>query len=166
MNWYMASVGAVIIASSGCATESVPLGAQSIFARANTCSAERVTVTARPDVAPHTVLPPEGPDANAPPPEGGDYDVMRSVPRSLAPPSAPRNVDALGATYEVSGCGKSLLLVCANPIVDGRSGAFSASFSEGFAASRAPLQHSFSKAQIIEGDRVLSMVVCEPAVGR
>jgi hypothetical protein len=167
MNWQTATFGAAIIvagmASSGCVTESIPEGAQSIFARATSCPWDRVSVTARPAIAPHKVLKPQGPDANLPTPDATDPDRISLRHNALTPGSPPVGVDALGTTYEVSGCGKTVVMVCANPIVDGRSGPFSASFSEGYAVPYATMQHNFSKAQVIDGDRVVSMVVCEQA---
>jgi hypothetical protein len=165
MNWQGASVGVTIIglgiASWGCTTGTVPDGAQSIFSRATTCPPDRVVVTARPDVAPHTVLRPAS-DANMPTPDATDPDQSTLKP-SLSPRSPPVSVDEVGTTYQVFGCGRSATIVCANPVVDGRSGPFSASFAEGFAVPHAAWQHDFSRAQIIDGDRVVSMVVCEPA---
>jgi hypothetical protein len=129
MNVNKAHVGAMMLAASiaslGCA--SIPEGAQAIFARVNTCPPERVIVTARPDVAPHTIVKQKQPEASPPPPEvAADPERMRFW-RSEHPVAKVPDVDAIAATYEVSGCGKTVMFACAHPVV-GAGGPFWATY--------------------------------------
>jgi hypothetical protein len=107
------------IASAGCA--SLPSGAKSIFSRSYACPADRVIVTARPDVAPRSVV--RVPASSEPPPDvAADAERLR-LWRSMHAPS--RDVDAIGAVYEVAGCDRRAMFVCGRASQDGRGDAFS-----------------------------------------
>jgi hypothetical protein len=55
------------------------------------------------------------PPSHLPTPDAADPDRMTLRHGSLNPGAAALGVDALGTTYQVSGCGRSMVLVCANP---------------------------------------------------
>ena len=127
------------LAVSACAP-TVADGAQRVFSTTQICRADAVSVKARPDLAPHAVL--EG----VSPPPGLD-------------------LDAVGGTYELSGCNRKLLYVCAHPIVGNHPDAFSAAITQGEFGTEVSLNTEYfalTRALETSGGRVTSAVVCQP----
>jgi hypothetical protein len=91
-------------------------GALSIFSKVHICPSDRVKVTPRLDVPPHTVL---GPLAAPPPPEEIALDPARvrmwQNTRAQEYSQQSSALDLLGKTYQVDGCGKQVLYVCRHP---------------------------------------------------
>jgi len=108
---FIAAIASACGAPSGGPRLPEPAGAQMLFAQNETCPADRITVTARPDVPPHTILAHGGGD---PPPE------IASDPERMAL-WAHQHGDDLGAidsawrTFAVSGCNTQSLYVCQHP---------------------------------------------------
>ena len=129
------------LAAVGCAP-SVADGAQTVFSTSQICPFASVTVKERSDLAPHSVL-----------------------KSTDAPPGY--TVDSVGRTYEVSGCNKKLLMDCANPVVGKHADPFSADFSradddEVFLSVNTDT-FTITRAITTSGDRVSTVVVCQPA---
>jgi hypothetical protein len=96
-------------------------------------------VRARPDLAPHSVL------KGVTPPPGVD-------------------LDAVGDTYEISGCAKKLLFVCGHPVAGNHADPFSAGVSkDGIDMSFNTDEFTLITAHSVEGGRITSAVVCQPA---
>jgi hypothetical protein len=132
---------ATCLTSTACAP-SVRDGAQRIYSVAEICPYDSVTATERSDLAPHTVL------KSAPTPPG-------------------TNIDSIASTYQVSGCGKKALYVCARPVVGNHTDAFSVAVSA--PADDGPHlvintpYFTETRAIDVDGDRIANMAVCEPA---
>jgi hypothetical protein len=94
---------AASLASTACAP-SVGDGAARIYAAAEICPHDGITVKERSDVAPHTVL------QGVPTPPGVD-------------------IDSITSTYEITGCGKDVLYVCGRPVVGNHADPFSVAVS-------------------------------------
>ncbi len=106
----LAGLGAVL---AGCATLSG--GARDTFARHLTCPPERVRVTARSDVAPHTFL--GSASRTSPPPEvAADASRLSYFKQQQAQGTA--ELDASCDVFAVSGCGKQTLLCCSHDVDD------------------------------------------------
>jgi hypothetical protein len=133
-------------------------GARTVFVSSNVCPAARVKVIPRPDIAPHVVY---ASSSLSPPPEvASDPARMRLWEHQNSV-----DVDAIGKSYEVSGCGTRVMYVCAHPWLHRSFGPFSAEqyedadgvtqvklFTENYASS--------DNTTLIEGDEVLSTIVC------
>ncbi len=128
------------LTSVGCAP-SVAEGAQRVFSTSQICPYESVTVRARSDLPPHSVL------------KG-----------SSAPPGY--TVDSVGQTYEVTGCQKTLVMVCGNPVIGKHPDPFSADFSRSdddeVHLSLGTEYFAITRALTTSGDRVSTVVVCQP----
>jgi hypothetical protein len=129
---------------TGCSTPTVADGARMVFATSQVCTPDKVTVKERPDLAPHSVLP------------------------GVTPPND-ANIDSVGSTYEISGCAKKLVMVCGRPYVDKPPpDPFSAGVTYPNGNDWADLSfnneyYALTRAIDIDGDRVVSAVVCQPA---
>jgi len=134
-------------------------GASQLFVRANACPAERVQVTPRPDLRPRVVIPP---DPMPPVPAELANDPERVRLWQSQQPRQP-DLDAIGETFEVTGCNKTTLFVCAHPRNDGGSGPWSASVDSSngitlYTESHADVPNTSS----VDLDVVMSSVVCLP----
>ena len=133
-------VGAAGLASAGCAP-TVSDGAQSVFSTSQICPAASITVKARSDLAPHTVL------KDTTPPPGVD-------------------LDSVGDTYEISGCSKKMIFVCGHPVVGNHPDPFSAGVSHAEDMTYLTLNTEYfaiTRAISVDGNRVSTVVVCQPA---
>ena len=132
---------AASLASTACAP-SVADGAKRIYAAAEICPHDGVTVTERSDLAPHSVL------KGAPTPPGA-------------------NIDSIASTYELTGCGKKALYVCARPVVGNHVDSFSVAVSKPADDDGDHLVINtpyFTETRAIDvGDRIANMAVCQPA---
>lgn len=162
MNGPLIGAALAAFAVMGCSMP-LPDGAQSVFSRTYTCPEDRITVTPRPDLIPHTLL--KGGEVVAPPPPppvAADPERMR-LWRTLHPPTT--SIDDIGDAYEVSGCGERRVYVCAHPQLDGGQGAFSATV-EALGRSRRLLVHTayYAGGDVVtaRGGSVASAVVCLP----
>lgn len=134
----------LLASTAACSAPTVADGARAVFATSQVCTPDKVTVKERPDIAPHTVLP------------------------GVTPPNN-QNLDAVGSAYEVSGCAKKLVLVCGRPFVDTPPpDPFSAGVTHPNGNDWPDLSFNneywaITRAVDIDGDRVVSAVVCQPA---
>jgi hypothetical protein len=128
------------LAGTGCYTHTVADGARAIFADSQLCTNAGITVTARPDLAPHAIL------------------------KDVTPPPGV-SLDSLGETYEISGCSFSkLLYVCGRPIIGTHADPFSAAVSpDGIDMAFNTPDFTLLTAHEIEGGRITSAVVCHAA---
>ena len=130
--------------ATACSTPTVADGARAVFATSQICTPDKVTVKERPDLAPHSVLP------------------------GVTPPNG-QNIDSVGSAYEVSGCAKKLVLVCGRPFVDTPPpDPFSAGVTYPNGSDWPDLSfnneyYALTRAIDIDGNRVASAVVCQPA---
>jgi hypothetical protein len=132
----IAAMTVATLACAGCGP-TVTDGIRMVYSSSQLCTYAGVSAKARPDLAPHTVLP------------------------DLTPPPGVA-VDSLGDTYEISGCGKKLLLVCGHPVVGNHPDPFSASVSpDGIDMSLNTNNFALFTSHSIEGGRITSAVVCQ-----
>jgi hypothetical protein len=139
-----AVLAAMILACAACSAPTVADGARAVFATSQICTPDKVTVKERTDLAPHAVL----------------HDVT--------PPNE-ANIDSVGSVYEVSGCTKKLVMVCGRPFVDKPPpDPFSAGIEYPNGPDWADLSFNneyfaLTRSIDIDGKRVVSAVVCQPA---
>lgn len=128
------------LASTACAP-SVADGAARIYSAAEICPHEGITVKARSDVAPHSVL------KGTPTPPGVD-------------------IDSIASTYEIAGCGKKVLYVCGRPIVGNHADPFSVAVSSpddlGPRLSLNTPYFTETRAIDVAGDHIANMTACQP----
>lgn len=129
------------LASSACAP-SVADGAQRIYAAAEICPHDGITVKERSDVAPHTVL------KGTPTPPGVD-------------------IDSITSTYELSGCGKDVLYVCGRPVVGNHADPFSVAVTsppddDGLHLALNTPYFTETRAIDVDGNRIANMATCQP----
>lgn len=119
MNRESALVGIIVgvcVGLTGCfGSMPLPEGARGVYAKSFTCPGERVTVTPRPDIPPHTLIGhgADGTDPKPPPDVAADPGRLAMWQAQMAQKWA--EVDKLGPPYEVEGCGKKAMLVCFHP---------------------------------------------------
>ncbi len=120
MNWAKASVGVFVVsagsASMGCAMP-FPQGARTVFSQSFTCPEPGVSVTARPDVPPHMILGHGADGATQQPPPDVAADPARLQMWMQMAGQRAAEIDTVGQTFQVEGCGKTALLVCGHPTV-------------------------------------------------
>jgi hypothetical protein len=132
------AVAASALALAGCGPTVVD-GVRSVFSASQLCTAANVTVKARPDLAPHSVL------------------------NGVTPPPG-QSLDSVGDAYEVSGCNTKRLYVCGHPFVGTHADPFSASVSpDGIDMSFNTSDFSLFTSHDIQGGRITSAVVCQPS---
>ncbi len=107
------AIGALLM-MTGCAM-SMAEGARHIFSEKNICPADRVTVHKRADIPPHTLLAPQRTDQQPPPEVSADPERLALWNKLQQDRQA--TVDEAGTTYEVAGCGQSVMYVCSHPNV-------------------------------------------------
>jgi len=91
-----------------------PLGAQMIFTQAETCPGDRITVTPRPDVPPHTILAHHGGE----PPADVAADPERMQLWAAQHGENLAEIDSTWKTFELRGCDRQALYVCQHPSVE------------------------------------------------
>jgi len=124
------------LACVGCGP-TVTDGIRMVYATSQLCTYAGVSAKPRPDLAPHTVL------------------------KDVTPPPGVA-VDSLGDTYEVSGCGQKLLLVCGHPVVGNHADPFSATVSpDGIDMSFNTANFALFTDHNVEGGHITSAVVCQ-----
>lgn len=150
----------VAVASCG---QKLDTGALNVFVKKTVCPADRVSVTARSDIAPHTIYtaPARTPPANI------TADPERLALWNSQQP-ATVDVDAIAKSYTVTGCGQTVLYACAHPRTDGGDGPFSVEIIEGRRAGYDIRYHTTYFASDNDnytraGDVLESSVVCVPA---
>jgi hypothetical protein len=105
------------------------------------------------------VIPPE-PMAPVPAELAGDPERVRLWQSQQ--PHQP-NLDAIGKTFEVTGCNKTTLFVCAHPRADGGDGPWSASVDGSNGVTLYTESHAdVPNTTAVDGDVVTSSVVCLP----
>lgn len=128
------------LASSACAP-SVAEGARRIYAAAEICPHDGITVSERSDLAPHSML--------------------KGVP---TPPGV--DVDSITSTYEISGCGKKVLYVCGRPHVGNHADPFSAAVSTpDDLGPRITLNTPYfteTRSSEVAGDHIDNVATCQP----
>ena len=129
------------LASTACAP-SIADGAAQIYTVAQICPHEGVTVKERSDLPPHSVL------------KG-----------TATPPGV--DIDSVATTYEISGCSKKQLYVCARPVVGSHADPFSVGVStpndpEGPRLALNTPYFTETRAISIDGNRIANMAVCQP----
>ena len=150
----------------GC-TEALGAGASAVFVNSVMCPASRVKVNSRPDIRPHEVYVIGAPPAAPPPEIAGDPERLK-----LWESHQPQlDIDAIARTYEVHGCGHTVIYVCAHPRIDGGDGPFSVDAYLDIDHHTALSFHTENRAElknneVIYGDTVTSAVVCMPANAR
>jgi len=97
----------IALVASSCSTESAAL---KTFAKSVSCPPDRVEVTKRPDVAPHSIAEQSGVLPPAPPDVATDPVRLRYWKQQRA--DLDRRVDDFFTVYEVRGCGVQQLLCC------------------------------------------------------
>lgn len=130
---------AASLALAGCAP-TVADGARAVFSTSQICPDDAITVRARGDVAPHSVL------------------------NGVTPPPGV-NIDSVGDTYEVAGCNKKVLFVCGRPIVGSHADPFSAAVTQDQYGTELTLNTEYfalTRALDVDGRHVASAVVCQP----
>jgi hypothetical protein len=133
------------LASTACAP-SVADGAARVYSMAQICPHEGVTVKERSDLPPHSVL------KGTPTPPGVD-------------------IDSVASTYEISGCSKKLLYVCARPVVGNHADPFSVAVTtpddpDGPRLALNTPYFTETRAISIDGNRIANMAVCTPVSGQ
>ena len=124
------------VACAGCGP-TMNDGIRAVYSSSQLCTYAGVNAKARPNLAPHTVLP------------------------GVTPPPGVA-VDALGDTYEISGCGKKILYVCGHPVVGNHADPFSAGVSpDGIDMSFNTSNFALFTSHSIQGGRITSAVVCQ-----
>jgi hypothetical protein len=86
------------------------------------------------------------------------------VLKDVTPPPGV-NLDSVGDTYEMSGCDKKLLMVCAHPVEGAHPDPFSAGVKQGEYGTELSLNTEYFtlvRALSVDGGRVSSVVVCQP----
>ncbi len=112
-------------------------GIRAVYSSSQLCTYAGVGAKARPDLAPHAVL------------------------QGVTPPPGV-SVDSLGDTYELSGCGKKMLMVCGHPVVGNHADPFVVSVSpDGIDMAFNTSNFSLFTSHSVEGARVTSAVVCQ-----
>jgi hypothetical protein len=111
---FAALAGALAILNTGCVM-SMAQGARTIFSQKNTCPSDRITVRQRADVPPHTLLAPQASQPQPPPDVASDPERLALWNKMHRDREA--SIDDVGTTYEVSGCGQSVMYVCTHPNV-------------------------------------------------
>jgi hypothetical protein len=112
-------------------------GVRAVYSSSQLCTSANVTVKARPDLAPHTVL------AGVTPPPG------------VA-------LDSVGDVYEVSGCNRKIVYVCGHPVVGKNPDPFSAAVSpDGIDMAFNTDEFALFTSHIVEDGRIKSAVVCQ-----
>jgi hypothetical protein len=91
-----------------------PIGAQMIFAQKETCPADRITVTPRPDVPPHTILAHHGGE----PPADIAADPERMQLWAAQHGENLAVLDSTWRTFELRGCNVQALYVCQHPSLE------------------------------------------------
>lgn len=109
----------VLVGLVGCSKKLEP-GARDVFVKKAVCPADRVSVAARPDVAPHTIY--VAPTRTPPADIAADPGRL-ALWKSQQPPTV--DVDAIAKSYQVTGCGQTVLYACAHPRIDDGDGPFS-----------------------------------------
>lgn len=113
----LVSVAFVVLAGCG---KKLEAGAKEVFVKKAVCPPDRVSVTARPDVAPHTIYaaPVRTPPADIAA-DPGRLALWKSQQAGTV------DVDAIAKSYKVTGCGQTTLYACAHPRVGVGDGPFS-----------------------------------------
>ena len=150
--------------SLGCG-EKLRDGASAVFVKTVVCPASRVSVTARPDVAPHTIYSPP----RRTPPADIAADPGRLELWKSQQPTTP-DVDAIAKSYTVTGCGQTALYACGHPRMDGGDGPFSVTVTKGPGNGTVVQYNTKYFASIKDGyttvgNTLESAVVCVPASG-
>lgn len=132
---------AASLASTACAP-SVADGAKRVYAAAEICPHDGITVHERSDLAPHSVL------------------------KGVATPPGV-DIDSIASTYEITGCGKKALYVCGRPVVGNHADPFSAAVSTpddlGPRITLNTPYYTVTRATDVSGDHIANMAVCQPA---
>jgi hypothetical protein len=126
---------------AGCAP-TVADGARAVFSTSQICDHAGVTVKERSDLAPHAVL------------------------KGVAPPPGVE-LDSVGSTYEISGCGAKLVFVCGRPVVGQHGDPFSAEVTSSKGSTSTDVAFNtryfaITRSMGIDGNRVSNAVVCQP----